>query len=363
MNNKKLTTIATLGSHSALEVCRGAQRVGLPSLVVTEQGREKTYAQYFRRKDGEGCVDDVINLKKFDQILNKDIQDQLQAKNAVFVPNRSFEVYLHNNYDAIENKFSVPMFGNKYLLKIEERAADLNQYHLLQKAGIRAPRTFSKAADINCLCIIKAQQKERSYERAFFFASSPEEYEKNYAQQLQSGLLDEKEPLRIEEYLIGVQVNLNFFYSPLKNRLELLGTDTRRQTNVSGFASLPAASQLLLPETTAVSFEEAGHIAVTILESMLEPAFELGERFVKAAKEFHPRGIIGPFSLQSMIIPTGKKKEFAVFDVSPRMPGSPGIEATPYSAYLYGNSVSMGQRIAMEIKEAMKENALAEVTT
>ena len=44
----------------------------------------------------------------------------------------------------------------------------------------------------------------------------------------------------IEEYVLGAHVNFNFFYSPLHRRLELLGTDTRRQTNISGLANVPA---------------------------------------------------------------------------------------------------------------------------
>ena len=39
---------------------------------------------------------------------------------------------------------------------------------------------------------------------------------------------------RIEEYALGPSVNLNFFYSPLLGEVELLGTDTRRQTNLDG---------------------------------------------------------------------------------------------------------------------------------
>ena len=41
-------TIATLGSHSALDVCRGAKNLGFKTLVVTEKGREKTYEKYYK---------------------------------------------------------------------------------------------------------------------------------------------------------------------------------------------------------------------------------------------------------------------------------------------------------------------------
>lgn len=355
-------TIVTIGSHSALDICRGAKTQGFSTLVVTEEGREKTYSRWFATQKNLGCVDATIPLKHFRDILEPTVQKKLKRHNVVFVPNRSFEVYI-NDYDAIETRFSVPMFGNKFLLRTEERAGKLTQYDLLREAGIRIPRQFDNPNQIDRLVIVKTYQKERSYERAFFFAQSPKEFHAAWKQLTKSGLInDTKNPL-IEEYVVGVQVNLNFFYSPLSGRLELLGTDTRRQTNVAGLVNLPARDQLRLPETLTPSFEEAGHIAVTILESLLEPAFTLGERFVSATQKLCPPGIIGPFSLQACVVPEKTKKEFVVFDVSPRMPGSPGISATPYSAYLFGKPMSVGERIALEIREAIKKRKLDQVTS
>ncbi len=100
------------------------------------------------------------------------------------------------------------------------------------------------------------------------------------------------------------------------------------------------------------SHVETGHIAATVKESLLEKAFKAGSRFVEACKKYNPRGMIGPFALQGAIETDGKKEELVVFDVSFRMPGSPGIAATPYSSYLFGRPVSMGERIAMEVNAA-----------
>ncbi|HRY91446.1 MAG TPA: DUF1297 domain-containing protein, partial [Candidatus Gracilibacteria bacterium] len=46
-----------------------------------------------------------------------------------------------------------------------------------------------------------------------------------------------------------------------------------------------------------------------------------------------------------------------------RIPGAPGLRYTPYSGYLYGDSLSVGERIAMEIKKAIKERKLTEIVT
>ena len=369
-------TIATVGSHSALDICRGAKDDGFKTLVIVEKGRDKTYSQYFKsevrpsthsiRLGPTGCVDEVLYVEKFKDILEPDIQKKLLAKNCIFIPHRSFEVYV-SDYDAIENDFEVPTFGNKKLLRFEERDQKPNQYNILEKAQIKYPKLFKNPKDIDRLVMVKVSEKERRFERAFFLADSYSAY-KHESETLISEDKISKEALKsatIEEFIVGVQVNFNYFYSKINNRLELIGTDTRRQTNLDGLLRLTSNLQekAMTDRKVTVKYEEAGHIAVTILESLLETAFEIGERFVKTTRAMVKPGIIGPFSLQSVITPGPPKKDIVVFDVSPRMPGSPGISATPYSTYLYGQPISMGRRVAMEIREAISKNKLKEITT
>ncbi len=356
-------TIATLGSHSALDVCRGAKNEGFSTLVVTEIGREKTYEKYYKTSGKLGCVDETINLDKFSDLLKTEIQEKLLKKNSIFVPNRSFEAYLNFNYEAIENDFNIPMFGNRQLLKIEERGRTENQYYLLEKSGIKYPKQFKNPKEIDRLCLVKVQEKKRIFERAFFLAENYQDYQNQVKEKLKQEVFT-KEQLKqavIEEFVIGVQVNFNFFYSPISDRLELLGTDMRRQTNIEGLLKIPASYQNEVSKKIQVKYEEAGHVAVTVLESMLEKAFELGEKFVKTSQELFSPGIIGPFALQSIITAGPSKKDIIVIDISPRVPGSPGTIATPYSNYLYGQSISVGQRIAMEIKQAIKLNSFAKI--
>lgn len=364
------TTIAVLGSHSALDVCRGAKDLGFKTLVIVQKGRDKTYAKYYKSspstssgRPSVGCVDEVLELENFKDILNEEVQKKLLDKNSIFIPHRSFEVYI-NDYDAIENNFKVPMFGNKFLLKCEERSVKPNQYDLLDTAKIRYPKQFKDLKKIDRLVIVKVLEKEREFERAFFFAENFEEYEIGVKQGLGLGKFSEEQISQavIEEFVVGVQVNFNFFYSPINDRLELIGTDTRRQTNIEGLTKLPSMYEEDVMKKIGIKYEEAGHIAVTVLESLLEDAFAIGERFVEASKKMGV-SVIGPFGLQTMITAGPPKKEIIVFDVSPRMPGSPGIFATPYSGYLHGQNISMGKRVAMEIKEAIEKNKLSEVTT
>jgi 5-formaminoimidazole-4-carboxamide-1-(beta)-D-ribofuranosyl 5'-monophosphate synthetase len=360
-------TLCSIGSHSALEVAYGARAQGLRNLVVTAKGREKTYTQYYARASNpdRGCVDETLELDAFTDLLRDDVQQQLRKRNVIFLANRSFEVYLHQkySYDEIERGMKVPMFGNRHLLRAEERDEEHNQYSLLRRAGIRHPVQFRSPDDIDRLVMVKAPHAKVSFERAFFLASSPAEYVQTSHRLIREGLLTE-EGLKnavIEEYALGPSVNLNFFYSPVLGELELCGTDTRRQTNLEGFRNVPPSAFGALMNVP-MRLEEAGHIAATLTESMLEKAFEMGERFVRVAREANAPGVIGPFALQCIII-AGPPKQFVCYDVSLRIPGSPGTRYTPYSAYRWGRDVSVGERIAMEVVFARDANRLQDVVT
>jgi 5-formaminoimidazole-4-carboxamide-1-(beta)-D-ribofuranosyl 5'-monophosphate synthetase len=362
-------TLCSIGSHSALDVASGAGAQGLRNLIVTAKGREKTYTRYFLREEspvGRGCVDGVLELQNFPEILNEDVQHRLFEQNVIFVANRSFEVYLHQEfeYDEIERRMLVPFFGNRHLLRAEEREpGSTDQYALMRAAAIRHPRRFASPDDIDRLVMVKAPHARVSFERAFFLASSPEEYRATADHLMDEGILSAAglASARIEEYVLGPSVNLNFFYSPILGELELSGTDTRRQTNLEGFRSIPPAALEAVRGIT-MRLEEVGHIATTVVESMLEPAFEMGERFVQAAREAQPPGVIGPFALQC-IVAAGPPKELVCYDVSLRVPGSPGTRFTPYSAYRWGRDVSVGERIAMEVVMARDTKRLQDVLT
>src|SRR3989338_9044774 len=349
--NKNDLTIGTLGGHSALDICRGAKKLGFNTVVVAQKGREKTYTEHYFSKNGKGCVDKVILVNKFNDILKKDIQSKLMQMNAIFVHNRCFWVYC--DFKEIENKFAVPIFGTRSMLKLEERNVPKNQYYLLEKAGIRIPKLFKNPKDINKLCIVKVAEAKRGYERAFFFASSYNDYKKKSEELIKNKTINKKDLGKavIEEFIIGAQVNFNYFYSVVDNELELMGTDTRRQTNLDGLLRLPASEQLEVLKHIKPKLIETGHLSVTTKESILEKVFEIGEKFAAACKKEHPPGIIGPFALQGAIAAEEGKEALIIFDVSMRIPGSPGTQFTPYTGYLHHDSISYGERIVMEIRK------------
>jgi len=242
----------------------------------------------------------------------------------------------------IEEKFTVPLMGNRSILRTEERNTPRNQLYLLQKAGIKTPKTFNSPEDIDRLVIVKVAEKERTIERAFFYASTPEEYKKKSDERIKQGIITKEalEDAVIEEYVIGAKFNANMFWSPLTEDIDLLGFDKRVQTDLDGILDLPAQEQLELNIPTQNI--EIGHQGATMRESQIEKIFEV-------------------FALQGAIT---KNLDFYVFDVSPRVPGCPCVEPTsPYMKYKYGTEIGPGKRVAMEIKCAIKEDRLAEVVT
>ncbi|MEF8848067.1 MAG: DUF1297 domain-containing protein [Candidatus Thermoplasmatota archaeon] len=362
--DKENITVGVLGGHSGLDVARGAKKQGFKTLAVCQKGREKTYTKYYKtREDGRGCIDETIVLDKFSDVVKPDVQKKLQEKNTIFIHSRYFWVYF--DFEDIENKFKIPIYGTREMVKLEERDVPKNQYYLLDKAGIRYPKIIEKPENIDRLVIVKVNEAIRGYERAFFFASSYEDYKKKVDEMLDKNLIS-KETLEksvIEEYIVGAQVNFNYFYSKINDELEIMGTDTRRQTNLDGILRLPANEQLELLKYIKPKMIETGHIAATTKESIIEKIFELGEKFVSTTQEEVPPGIIGAFALQGSIAADKGKEEMVVFDVSMRIPGSPLTRFTPHTGYMYGDSISYGERIAMEIKKAAETDRLKEIVT
>jgi len=354
----KNPSAAVLGSHSALEIGYGARKAGLKSIVVCQKGREKTYTKYYKN-----LFDEFVVLDKFKDIVKKEVQEKLRKLNAIFVPNRSFSVYV--GYDAIENDFLVPIFGSRRMLRTEERGeerGEKDQYYLLRKAGIKTPRRFKSSREIDRLAIVKVMKKN-SVERAFFFASSAKDFEKKLGERVKKRVISREaaENAVIEEYIVGAKFNANFFYSPLNGELELLGFDRRIQTDIDGILDLPAQLQLEITDREEAQKIEIGHYGATMRESQIEKIFEAGEKFVKASKKEFSPGIIGLFALQGAV---DKELDFYVFDVSPRIPGAPCVEPTsPYIKYKHYREVGQGERVAMEIKEAKGKKRLREVVT
>ena len=365
--------VATIASHSALDVCDGAAEEGFRTIAVCEKGREAPYARYFRAvrdRDGRltrGTVDEAIVLPKFKDVLSPKMQDRLRNDNVVFVPNRSFTSYC--DLDATQDDFRVPIVGSRNLLRTEEREEERSYYWLLEKAKLPAPEKIEDPKDIDGLVIVKLHHKVKKLERGFFTAASYQEYKEKSAALIKQGVIS-KEDLklaRMERYIIGPIFNFDFFYSPIEEegeKTELLGIDWRFETSLDGHVRLPAMQQLTLNEEQKLpEYIVVGHNSATLRESSLREVFDLAEKYVKATQEYYPPGIIGPFTLQTAV---DKDLKFWIYDVAPRIGGGTNVHVSvghPYGNSLWRRPMSTGRRIALEIRRGLESGRLADLVT
>jgi len=342
--DSKSVTVGVLGSHSAEEVGISAKSVGLRTVVVCQKGREDLYAKYNKH-----LFDYVMLLDRFSDIINPEVQNKLRDYNTIFVPNRSFSVYV--GYDNIESRFEVPLYGNRMILRAEERNEKRNQYWLLEEAGIKTPKKFNKPEDIDRLAIVKVQQKKKPLERAFFYVSNAKEYYEKANDLIKGEVID--------EYVLGQKFNANFqgwALTEVFSDFDLLGFDDRKQTNLHGILGLPAKDQLGI--NVPIKNEEIGHYGLTMRESQKPLVYDAAERFMKTCRKEFPPGIIGLFALQGAVAydsddPEQKRLAFYVFDVSPRIPGCPCVGPT---------SPEM-RRLSLKYQWLMKQLGIERITT
>ncbi|MGI0041325.1 MAG: DUF1297 domain-containing protein, partial [Nitrosopumilaceae archaeon] len=147
---------------------------------------------------------------------------------------------------------------------------------------------------------------------------------------------------------------------PLKDELEFFGVDRRYESDIDGLGRIPAAQQLNIE--TIPSFNVIANSPLVLRESLLDDVYSMGERFVDAAKRLVAPGMNGPFCLEGVYDENGK---FTTFEFSARIVAGTNmyVDGSPYSTFLYDESMSMGRRIAREIKLAKNSDELAKIVT
>lgn len=365
--------IGVVASHSALDTCDGAISEGFHTVAVCQKGRERTFANYFKaQRDGNGnvvrgVVDETVMVDKFKDVVNPAVQKTLMDNNVLFIPNRSFVSYA--GIDAVEDEFKVPIVGSRNLLRSEERGDERDYYWILEKAGMPFPKKVDKPEDIDGLTIVKVHHKVKKLERGFFTAKDYDQFVTKSNELIQQGVIEENflQEARMEQYIIGPVFNLDFFYDPLEEKgekLELLGIDWRFESSLDGYCRLPGKQQVELENDGIIpEYTVCGHNSATLRESLLDKAFALGEKYVKATQEYYKPGIIGPFCLQTCV---DKDLNFFIYDVAPRIGGGTNVHMSvghPYGNALWRREMSTGRRVSMEVRKAIEQERIEEIIT
>jgi 5-formaminoimidazole-4-carboxamide-1-(beta)-D-ribofuranosyl 5'-monophosphate synthetase len=345
--DQKKIAIGTLGSHSSLNIFKGAKEEGFRTVCVCKEKDAIMYQKY-------PLVDELIAVKDFSELLNEDLQEKLRSLNVVLIPHGSFTAYLST--EQLQNNLNVPMFGNRELLHWE--ADRHRQADWLSKAGLRLPATFKSPAEIDRLTIVKLPGAKGG--KGYFLCSSPQAFYRKFTEMVARRLLSEEDvdKVHLQEYALGVNVYPSYFSSIMKNDVELLAMDRRYESAVDSIGKIPASQQLDIEVNP--SYTVVGNFPIVLRESLLPEMMRMGDSVHQKARELAPPGIIGPFCLETVI--TDDLRIFT-FEISARIVAGTnvGIGTSPYAYLRYGENMYMGRRIAVEIKEAVKQKRLNEI--
>jgi 5-formaminoimidazole-4-carboxamide-1-(beta)-D-ribofuranosyl 5'-monophosphate synthetase len=249
-----------------------------------------------------------------------------------------------------------PIFGNKWILRWESDREMKEK--LMREAKLPMPGKVKSPNEINSLVIVKRQGAAGG--KGYFMASNEEQYNKKRNELISQEIISKDETLYIQEYAAGVLAYLQYFYSPLKEELEFFGADQRHESDIEGLARIPAEQQLKSKKVS--SFNVIGNSPLVLRESLLDEVYTMGENFVEAAKRLVAPGMNGPFCIEGVY---DENAQFTSFEFSARIVAGTNIymDGSPYYSLLYNEPMSMGKRIAREIKNAKETNQLDKITT
>ncbi len=235
------------------------------------------------------------------------------------------------------------------------------------------------------------------------------------------------ENARVEQIVLGPHANFNFFFSPLDAKEEwgdvddwyaklynvsleeartclanqFLSIDERRETILDGLKRLPIEVQQKIKKVP--SFEVCAHLMMSLRESLLKDVHRYADAFLLALKKYEPPGIIGAWCLQTLItwdriskyelqpkakfdftsgadpktamdyglydVPEGREPYMHIpvtQDLALRHGGGTNVHmgiGSQYANAKYQKPMSMGDRIALEIRRAWKRKQLEEIVT
>lgn len=328
-------TIVTIGSHSALQILKGARDEGFKNAVICSKGSSRPYRSF-------GVADEIIEVSSLRDIPK--LEKELVQKNAILIPHGSF--FSAFSLDELIN-FPVKYFGNKAILSWEEDRH--KQRNWLRNAGLTLPKIYDRPEDINGPVIIKFFGAGGG--KGFFLAQTPEEFYRKIEPHKDRRFI-------IQEYIVGAPLYIHYFYSPLNQEVELMSMDRRYESNVDSIGRIAAKDQMDLGIES--SYNIMGNMPIVVRESLLPEIFELGDKVVEASQKLETSGLFGPFCLETIVTP---ELEFFVFEISARIVAgvNPYTNGSPYTDLRYNEPMSTGRRIAREIKTAIDQDRLDEV--
>jgi 5-formaminoimidazole-4-carboxamide-1-(beta)-D-ribofuranosyl 5'-monophosphate synthetase len=331
--------IATMGSHTALQILKGARDEGMRNVVICKKGKERPYKSY-------GVADEIILVDDWSE-WHTTIDPELKRRNAIVIPHGSFVAYL--GPDKVRSTQAM-YYGTKEILQWESDRTMEREW--LLKAKLLLPRVFEKPEDIDRPVIVKFHGAGGGF--GYFVAKSAEQF-----YEVKNRKYPEDNDFVIQEYIVGSPVYIHYFYSPITGELEIMGMDKRYESNADSIGRIKAEDQLAANIHT--SYTIVGNFPIVARESLLPEMFDMGDRVVEESRKLGAgKGLFGPFCLETIIT---RKLQIYVFEISARIVAgtNPFVEGSPYTALKYKEPMSTGRRLARDIKQAIEQGKLSEI--
>ena len=327
--------IATLGSHSALQILHGAHQEGFETIVICRKGARLPYEHF-------PVADRILDVETFADM--SPVMDVLLEEEAILIPHGS----LLASTGGVIPKIDCMYFGSKDILDWESDRTREREW--LSNSGLSLPKIFDDPADIDRSVSVKFHGAQGG--KGYFVANSPDDFAKKIATYSDQNYV-------LQEYIIGVPIYVHYFYSRIMKRVELMGFDKRYESNVDSLGRISARDQIAL-EKVDPSYVIVGNIPLVLRESFLTEVIEMGESVVNESLNLTPKGLFGPFCLEMIVTP---EKEFITFEISARIVAgtNPYVSGSPYTDILWEEPMSTGRRIAREIRMAFQDDRLADI--
>ncbi|MFH1785541.1 MAG: formate--phosphoribosylaminoimidazolecarboxamide ligase [Candidatus Micrarchaeota archaeon] len=326
--------IATICSHSSLQIFKGAREEGIKTIGIVQKGKRKLYESF-----PLGRPDEFIEVDSYDNIPF----DDLVAKNAIIIPHGSFVEYIGEKFDDLR----IPIYGNRQSI-VWERSRE-KMYTWLEKAGIKTPKIY-RPNEIGGPAMVKFAGAKGG--RGYMVVGSEAEFKKK---------VGNKECI-IQEFIVGVRAYPHFFFSsfgktgyPTKQgRLEMLGVDRRVESSADEIARAVS-----LGMNIDLAFTVVGNEPMVLRESLLPEYMEIGRKISETSFDLFG-GLLGPFCVETIIT---EDLQIYAFEISARIVAGTNVfpEGSPYSVYYYKDRMSVGRRIAKELKIAAKKKKLNQI--
>jgi len=416
------------GSSSGLEAAVALKRYGLRTIIYVVRQKAPNCIKkltYKRKQDLNAppnnevvVLDDVGEIKKIDGWKIAVLQlnayseitkyvDELIALECVQIPSKAFSVLVGGDEkrSIVENQFAIPIMGSRKLFKTANLGASEKDYRwFAQKASIPCAKVYEFklsetgirfAQSVNEPVVLMVEYSGVSVKKTFIIGENSNDLEERISKEVLAGNINKTtlERAWVQQFLLGTNINLNFFFSPIDAKKEwgdaddmyttlynlslqdaraclaneLISLDERRVD------ILEKLKDLSIPFQTRIkSFIKTYHLPKISLnfseEFLFEDLLKYGDQLLLLMKEEEPPGIIGSWSLQATMLQKDVSSyelkltgmNFGLYDEFEEETIYPLVNLAKLRR---GIEMTLGERTALELYRSKKEDMLPEIVT